>query len=616
MWFRTLFDALRAARPRTPGRPAPCRLSVEALDDRIVPSAYSILEIPLLPQDVNARGQVVGRIPDGPAALWQDGTLTSLGSLAGPGGWSAATAINDAGQVVGSTQVTPSDSQGAAFLVTPEDTDQDGTPDRWYRDDNQDGANDLMAVLPAFGETGNRAWDINTAGQVVGTSGSRAVLWQDGALVDLGTLAATSVYDYATGINDAGQVVGTSDRFAFLLNPEDTDGDGTPDRWYRDADNDGTKDLMVAMGQWGGGTSAISSGGHVVGSDGYAQFLWTPSEPNGTNGSLEYLDFSPSDVNASGLVVGAYAWSVGDGGEGEYGSSGSVAVLWENGETYNPGGLLPADSGWPDLYSADAINDGGWIAGTTDGRSGYVMIPTGEEIPPLVRIGDATVTEGNGGTTAATFTVTLSKPSSQTVTVSYATAADASALAGDDYRAVAGTLTFAPGETVKTVTVLVSGDRRAELNEMFLIDLTGATGAIIADGGGLGTILDDEPSIGTGHVSRLEGNSGTTVFRFAVTLSVAYDEAVTIGFSTVDETANAGGDYAARSGTLTFAPGETVKYIDVIVYGDTTREADETFYVQIYGVSSNARFTNQWGLGSIVNDDGSTGPGSKGGKKK
>ena len=65
--------------------------------------------------------------------------------------------------------------------------------------------------------------------------------------------------------------------------------------------------------------------------------------------------------------------------------------------------------------------------------------------------------EGNSGTTPAVFTVSLSSASAQTITVNYATA-DGSAQAGRDYQAATGSLTFNPGETTKTVTVLVNGD--------------------------------------------------------------------------------------------------------------------------------------------------------------
>jgi hypothetical protein len=76
---------------------------------------------------------------------------------------------------------------------------------------------------------------------------------------------------------------------------------------------------------------------------------------------------------------------------------------------------------------------------------------------PVLAIDDVTVTEGNSGTSNATFTVRLTDQSAQTVTVNYATA-DGTATAGADYQPASGTLTFAPGETSKTVTVLVNGD--------------------------------------------------------------------------------------------------------------------------------------------------------------
>src|SRR5262249_4464561 len=84
---------------------------------------------------------------------------------------------------------------------------------------------------------------------------------------------------------------------------------------------------------------------------------------------------------------------------------------------------------------------------------------------PSLSLGDVTVAEGNAGTTNAVFTVTLSAPSTVPVTVSYATA-DGTAKASDsDYVATSGTLTFAPGETCKTITVQVKGDKKKEVDE-------------------------------------------------------------------------------------------------------------------------------------------------------
>jgi hypothetical protein len=222
-----------------------------------------------------------------------------------------------------------------------------------------------------------------------------------------------------------------------------------------------------------------------------------------------------------------------------------------------------------------------------------------------IGVGDApTVGEGNAGTRTATFTVTLSASSTQTITVAYAAGND-TATAGSDYQAASGTLTFAPGETSKTITVLVNGDRLAEPNETFFVNLSSATNATIADGQGVGTIMDDEPHITITDVTKSEGKKGkTTLFTFTVTLSAAYDQTVTMSFLTATGTATTSdSDYIAKTGTLTFAPGETTKTITIEVKGDSKKEANETFYLDLFGLSSNSLFTKNRGIGTILNDD-------------
>lgn len=218
--------------------------------------------------------------------------------------------------------------------------------------------------------------------------------------------------------------------------------------------------------------------------------------------------------------------------------------------------------------------------------------------------GGGTVVEGNTGTKSVTFTVTLSAASDATVTVNYATADGTATLAGGDYRAASGTLTFAPGQTSKTITVLVNGDRIAEADEYFYVNLTGVTNAGIANGSAFAMIQDEEPRISIGDVSKAEGKKGqTTLFTFTVTLSAAYDQAVTMSFRTVNGSATAGDDYIARTGTLTFNPGETSKTITIEVKGDSKKEPDETFYLDLSGNSVNSLFTKKRGVGTIRNAD-------------
>jgi Calx-beta domain-containing protein/VCBS repeat protein len=305
-----------------------------------------------------------------------------------------------------------------------------------------------------------------------------------------------------------------------------------------------------------------------------------------------------ADVNgdrALDLVLGGGNVLLGTG-DGDFGppittsaTGGYVAVADFNGDGRPDEALSHTTSG---TTITVLFNDGIW--------DGSPPPP----LPPTLRIGDVMVSEGNTGTRAATFTVTLSAPSTQPVTVQYATA-NGTATAGSDYQAVIGTLTIPAGQTTGTITVPVNGDRLGEPDETFFVNLTGATNATIADDQALGTILDDEPRISISDVTMSEGRRNkTTLFTFTVTLSAPYDQPVTMSFQTMNGTATTNdNDYVAKSGTLTFAPGETTKTITIEVKGDSKKEASETFYLDLFGLSSNSWFTKNRGIGTILNDD-------------
>jgi CSLREA domain-containing protein len=110
------------------------------------------------------------------------------------------------------------------------------------------------------------------------------------------------------------------------------------------------------------------------------------------------------------------------------------------------------------------------------------------------------------------------------------------------------------------------------------------------------------PALSINNVSLNEGNSGTTAFTFIVNLSAASPQTVTVNFATANGTANAGQDYAAANGTLTFAPNETSKFVTVQVFGDALIEPNETFTVNLSN-PSNATITSGAGTGTILNDD-------------
>lgn len=101
-------------------------------------------------------------------------------------------------------------------------------------------------------------------------------------------------------------------------------------------------------------------------------------------------------------------------------------------------------------------------------------------------IGDARMPEGDSGTGALSFPVTLSEANQGPVSVSYRTQNE-TALAGEDYDSTQGTLAFAPGETTKNVPVSIRGDLKVEHDEFFSVILSAPNGAAVADPGGVGT---------------------------------------------------------------------------------------------------------------------------------
>ena len=225
-----------------------------------------------------------------------------------------------------------------------------------------------------------------------------------------------------------------------------------------------------------------------------------------------------------------------------------------------------------------------------------------QHVQPAMSINDVTVVEGNAGTTAATFTVSLSSASTDVITVDYATSVG-TAKAGSDYVAASGTLTFSPGESVRTITVLVNGDNVNEPDEIFSVNLSNPANATIGDAQGIGTILNDDPvpSISINDVAVREPDRRTPAAPavFTVRLANPSQQTVLVRFATADGTATAGTDYVATTGTLMFAPGETTQAITVNVLGNPRHERTETFFVNLSD-ATNATIGDSQGAGSII----------------
>ena len=134
------------------------------------------------------------------------------------------------------------------------------------------------------------------------------------------------------------------------------------------------------------------------------------------------------------------------------------------------------------------------------------------------------------------------------------------------------------------MTVAVKGDLLDEPDETFLVRLSNATNASLGKLEGVGTIVDDDPppTLLVVPKSQLEGNAGTSPMSFTVLLSTTSGRDVKVDYATADGTATvADHDYAATNGTVRFAPGETVKTVTVMIYGDLKVEPDERFTVKL-----------------------------------
>ena len=238
-----------------------------------------------------------------------------------------------------------------------------------------------------------------------------------------------------------------------------------------------------------------------------------------------------------------------------------------------------------------------------------VMLTDDDEMASRVlSIADAEASEGAG---EVRFGVTLDGPSAAEVTVGYATAdyatadpavsLDPVAEAGIDYESAAGTLTFAPGEVSRTIRVPIVDDDLDEPDESFALVLSDPRGATLGRGSALGTIRDDDepPAL---SVADAAGDEDAGALDFAVTLSVPSGSEVSASYATADGTATAGGDYAAATGTLLFAPGEVSQTIGVSVIDDSLDEPDETFTLVLADLRG-ATLGRGSALGTIRDDD-------------
>jgi hypothetical protein len=638
MWFRSFLDALRAGflrrsrrsrHRRPPGQPPPSRPHLETLEDRFVPSfaAAANYTVGSLPQAV-----ALGHFDSGDTLdlVVANYSTSNVSVLLGKGDGTFQDAKNSpTGSGPLAVAVGDFNNDGNLDVVTANYSDLSillGNGDGTFQDPTSLslGSNPLSVAVGDFNNDGNL--DLGVTSNLYQITGSYIGYY--GGIYYYGAYFGYANVLLGNGQGDFSSASTTSLNSGFPVGAAvgDLDGDTNLDLVVANSD---FNTVSVLRGDGNGGFSSLAdysadyyprsvAVGDVDGDHDLdlvtANYYFYGGNVSvllndGTGGFGTAKNFS-AGLNPFSVALGDFnADNIPDLVTANY-SGGNISVLLgKGGGDFNIAQNSGVGSGPVSVVAGNFNGDDFPDVAVANASSGNVSVllnakdfPPGDA--PSVSIGDMTITEGNTGTKEISFTVTLSAAYSKPITVSFTTADGTATTADNDYVAKSGTVTFNPGDPLtQSITITVNGDRRGEPNETFFVKLTGATNAFLDDTQGVGTIVDDEPRITIKDASITEGNRGTKVLTFTVTLSSPYDVPVTVNYTTSNGSATtANNDYVAKSGMVTFAANQTTQTITITINGDKRRESNEFFYVTLSD-ATNALIEDDLGVGTILNDD-------------
>ena len=248
---------------------------------------------------------------------------------------------------------------------------------------------------------------------------------------------------------------------------------------------------------------------------------------------------------------------------------------------------------------------------------------TGNVTNSEISVADVAIVEGNEGNTNLEFTVSLSEPVQEEVTVNYSTS-DETAVAGEDYVTTQGSLSFAPQETSQTVSVEIVGDTSIEEDETFFLELSNALGVAIATPlDAIGTITNDDPttpptdtptvSISADPTSIPEGNEGdTNTLNYIINLDTLLDRDVRVDLE-FNRTGNRQ-SVSFNDAIVIPAGQQSITYSGGDISGDNVEEEDESTTISIQGVAYSDEAGGDIAVSdslssatiTVVDDDGDT----------
>lgn len=240
----------------------------------------------------------------------------------------------------------------------------------------------------------------------------------------------------------------------------------------------------------------------------------------------------------------------------------------------------------------------GEIQISTDTATGTIL---DDDAPPVAQI-VMSPTQGPEGVLTSSFTVSLSEVAGVPVTLQYNTSGTAAN--GSDYLLQTGTITFAPGETSKTFTLSIINDSQIEPNETVMVTLSNPSHATLGQASATYTIIDDDqlPTVQFVDSASQGLESGAQVF-IPIKLSIPYVYPVTVKYSAIGGTAQAGVDYTLPEGQITFAPGETTKTVPVTIINDILSETNESIIIYVQPVTNALYGQQSVHVYTILDDD-------------